>query len=1220
MYERISRFAVALVVLSTALSSYATTIVLPADAGLVAKAPLIISGLVVRSEAVERAGGIWTETEIEVEQTLKGTAPARIIVREIGGIVGDRITKLFGTPEYVAGERVLAFVAPTARGDYQTVDLFVGKFTEGRTMNGQRLWLRDPTPDGVQLLDGSLDPIPADNPQRDAAAFENFIKTRHAGIPAVTNYIVSNPILEGSLDSRSDGRFSVRPDFELISEPTIYRWSGFDTNVSAAWYSHGTQSGYASGGVSELQTAMGSWTGYGSAKILYTYAGVRTAAPGGLDTPNGVNEVMFEDPRSEITGSWSSSTGGVVGQGGFNGVANTGNWTSPFAADAVHGQGTFQSFRITEGNLTIQNGVSSSSGIPSSRLAEIIAHEFGHTLGFGHSSDSSALMYFSVTGLGPSLRSDDQVAARWLYPNGTVTPPPAQTAPNAPTNLTASVSGSSAALQWSDNSANENGFSVWVASGSGSFSKVTDLAAGRTSVSLTGFTSGSYRIYVTAFNGAGQSAASNTVTVTVSAQLAAAFSVSPGLTGLAGTTTFTFTDESSGSVTSRQWQFGDGGTATGASATHVYTTAGFFTVTLTVSGGGAQSQTAKNMTVTAPPAPLAANFTWSPATPTTTTDVPFTDLSTGGVTSWQWNFGDGTASSTQNPVKRYPNAGTYGVTLTVFRNSESRVASKTITITAPLPSSPSVGAAFSYAPSSPVAGAPVTFTDASTGTPTTWSWDFGDGATAASQSASHAFAAAGTYTVSLVAANAAGSALASKQVVVSAGQPFRTLISATAATTGVGGSNWRTELTIYNAGPSTAQVELVFVPGAGGSSQLRSLFLVPRQSVTYSNVLSDAFGLLSGAGAISISGSGVITPDLRVASRTYTEGAVGTYGQDVPGVFSEELTDSLYLPGLESSSAYRTNIGIVNARPDASLAVLSLLDADGTFLGSTNVTLPGNNFQQASLGAYFPLVASGSRSGMTLRVSSGAPGSVSAYGSVVDNRTQDPVFVQGVGAPSGTSLILPVVGRAPGANATFWRSDVTIFNPRTETLGLTLRYIGAGTDGRNGITRGINVAGGRTMTIADVLSTFSVTAGSGALEISWSGGAGPVVTSRTYTSTEGGGTFGQSITPASRFSAAPVVTGLRNDSSFRSNIGVVNRASSTIGVGLTLVGASGETVGTSFVELAPKSQKQFALRDLFGSVASGSYTLMATSDAGSVFIYGSVIDNRSGDPVFYSGR
>jgi PKD repeat protein len=72
------------------------------------------------------------------------------------------------------------------------------------------------------------------------------------------------------------------------------------------------------------------------------------------------------------------------------------------------------------------------------------------------------------------------------------------------------------------------------------------------------------------------------------------------------------------------------------------------------------------------------------------------------------------------------------------------------------------------APSGAVtAGQSVAFSDTSTGTPTTWAWTFGDGGTSTAQNPTHTYATARTFTVTLTATNAAGSAKASKEIIVS---------------------------------------------------------------------------------------------------------------------------------------------------------------------------------------------------------------------------------------------------------------------------------------------------------------------------------------------------------------------------------------------------------------------------------------------------------------------
>lgn len=66
-----------------------------------------------------------------------------------------------------------------------------------------------------------------------------------------------------------------------------------------------------------------------------------------------------------------------------------------------------------------------------------------------------------------------------------------------------------------------------------------------------------------------------------------------------------------------------------------------------------------------------ASFTASPLVGVAPLTIQFTDLSTGNVTAWSWDFGDGTGSTAQNPPHTYTAAGTYTVTLTVNSNEDT---------------------------------------------------------------------------------------------------------------------------------------------------------------------------------------------------------------------------------------------------------------------------------------------------------------------------------------------------------------------------------------------------------------------------------------------------------------------------------------------------------------------------------------------------------------------
>jgi hypothetical protein len=257
-----------------------------------------------------------------------------------------------------------------------------------------------------------------------------------------------------------------------------------------------------------------------------------------------------------------------------------------------------------------------------------------------------------------------------------------------------------------------------------------------------------------------------------------------------------------------------------------------------------------------------------------------------------------------------------------------------------------------------------------------------------------------------------------------------------------------------------------------------------------------------------------------------------------------------------------------------------------------------------------------SYSALSMRADAGVADAISVYASVVDNRTQDPIYLQATGTRNGSRSVIPAVGRAAGANGPFWRSDVRLFNPTGSAMAVTLRYLNA--------TIPVAIFPNQTVVLSDVVSQFGASGGSGALEVQWNSATGPIVTSRTYTTAPGGGTYGQSIDAVQSFGYDSYVPGLRSDNAFRSNVGFVNAGDSSIGITATLLSSNGQSIASAFVQLAPRSQSQYSLASLFPSLniaALGSVTLQAHTDSGPVlFAYGSMVDNSSGDPVFFAGE
>ncbi len=213
-------------------------------------------------------------------------------------------------------------------------------------------------------------------------------------------------------------------------------------------------------------------------------------------------------------------------------------------------------------------------------------------------------------------------------------------------------------------------------------------------------------------------------------------------------------------IVSYAWTFGDGASGSGLKPTHTYAKYGTYTVKLTVTNSNGVSDTAPQTITVTDEAPTAAVVVTT-SLPATGQPVRFNGASSGDVdgtiSSYSWNFGDGSTGSGTTPSHLYSSYGTYTVTLTVT-DSDGRTAnvSQQLTVRA------TPVAAFSYSPSRPILATLVSFDASGSSDPepgvtiTSYSWDFGDGGTGTGPTPTHTYSTYGTYTVTLTVSSSNG--------------------------------------------------------------------------------------------------------------------------------------------------------------------------------------------------------------------------------------------------------------------------------------------------------------------------------------------------------------------------------------------------------------------------------------------------------------------------------
>jgi hypothetical protein len=244
--------------------------------------------------------------------------------------------------------------------------------------------------------------------------------------------------------------------------------------------------------------------------------------------------------------------------------------------------------------------------------------------------------------------------------------------------------------------------------------------------------------------------------------------------------------------------------------------------------------------------------------------------------------------------------------------------------------------------------------------------------------------------------------------------------------------------------------------------------------------------------------------------------------------------------------------------------------------------------------------------------------------------------------PANYEQLVPVIGNGPGANGTYWRSDLFFYNPSTAVMDITYRRVST-----PDVTRTMSLAPHASTVIRDVLAELGggpsgdgVTNDGILITAPYRWGSQLSAYSRTYTLSADGGTFGQAV-PAvpsrlgytnhhsefistgdsSMAGHSMIILDKRNYGQYRHNIGVVNDTGTAINVRLRYGVVSSLPVTDPDLErtitVPAHTVSNTNLEQLFPErvVRTRSPRIWITADTPAP-IWLSIVDNITGDATF----
>ncbi len=452
-----------------------------------------------------------------------------------------------------------------------------------------------------------------------------------------------------------------------------------------------------------------------------------------------------------------------------------------------------------------------------------------------------------------------------------------------------------------------------------------------------------------------------------------------------------------------------------------------------------------------------------------------------------------------------------------------------------------------------------------------------------------------------------------------------------AHTEGALNTDWRSDVRIFNATNSReAEIRLLLIPAADASSikPRQTDVVVPHGSViALDDVVQKRFGLDAGKGSLLVLDSTETV--VHGTSRTFTTSDSGTYGQfiapEVEGGHSTGAGEPAVVVLPTAGVDHRVNIGITELTGRPTKVAVTLIDStNGGALGaSTFHTIEG--FANLQLNGLLPdFERAGTNDPYVAVTVVQGTGRVTAYGSVIDNRTGDAVFVTGATPAVSPYLLIPVVAHTQGTAGTAWRTDLRVLNHGSFSVHIDAEFRFQGAFGVSPVIETFELQPGEAVTIEDVVGDFfGITGVAGSLRlVPREGPAALIATSRTANHSSFG-TYGQYV-PALRagqgLHESGVLIHVDKDVDTRTNLGIVETDGASVVVNIQIFDEFGLPLGSP-VRMNLGSWESTQINDVFSALGAPAnrnsrIEISRESGAGGFFAYASVVDAESGDAIF----